>query len=59
MTTFKVDPYSPNIGEYVHALKLATFLQEQDMSFKVGTNSPIRRISVYFKVDTFSPYTGE
>ena len=60
MSTLKRDTYSPYIGEYMQTLKLVTFRQEQDRSFKVCTNSPI--LGEYMstlKVDTFSPYRGE
>ena len=31
----KVDTYSSNVGEYVHALELVTFSHVQERSFKV------------------------
>ena len=59
VTTFKVDTYSPSIGEYVNILKLVTFshIQENKCPLKVITYSPNMGESVCFFI--YSPLLGE
>ena len=40
VSTLKVDTYSPNIGEFVHTLKLLSCTWGNVTSFKVDTYSP-------------------